>query len=72
MIINFKVESISREWVIAGIYRITISAKSYATSITLDLSNEEYEALDKAIGPIKIGTIIPIEMPGEVIYEDEV
>jgi len=71
MKIEAKIESISREWVIHSIYRIKIFAKSYTTSVTLNLSNEEYEALDKAIGPIKIGTIIPIEMPGEVIYDDE-
>ena len=71
MEIKFKVDSIERDHVPYVGYRYEIKAQSIATKITLSLSEEEYASIVAAVGPITMGTVLPVELPGDEILDLE-
>jgi len=68
---KFIVESIEKKHVVMSINRYIIKGSTHSAGIELSLSKEEYQALNKEVGPIQIGTNIPVRMPGEVVFDDE-
>lgn len=72
MEIRYKVESVRREYVIMGRYRYIIEAKSEDDNaiITLNLDEEHYQGMQKELDPLTIGAVIPLLLPGEVIYDE--
>jgi len=71
MEIKYKVKSVEQKWVIANISTYYIKGEAFASTIELKLSEEQYRALNKEVGPIQLGSEIPVTIPGTPEYDDE-